>query len=761
MLGQDEVSAVSVVKEEKGQNLNTHGVVGGGSSVKALQEKLLLKKNVPPPPPLVIPRRREKPLVFVENGTRSHSTTGSGTKRSPQNARTMQELVELRSKKLAQFIQTQFTTMAERNAAMRGAEEAILAQLKEKQQLQQHSQQGLNLTSKEVISKLDQIYLNLRQEQALANKKIRQYKEGLIHQHSYTVTTTANKANATLPPISSSSSVSVNPSPLPPRADTRQGDDHSADDAAGHYLASSTSAAAAATFLDFNKTETTPANVLPFIPSDHTLLHHKHVDSALLPLDMDTTPCWLPTVLAQDEDAAIRRAEEMVRQMAQEVDWWETTTVSSNTSYFLDELSEIDDDISTLSPFTTNTMTNSTIHDKTIYHGFQKESTTVANYPYATLGTSTSATMPSLKDEDWITYWSEDYQREYFYNTRTQKVAWFIPSSAEKMNKETVPEEEEEKCNNTQNKSFIYDDGTVDDSELVPVKDYTKKIVQSSSTETEQQEEHHCSPNARQYNQIRLTVNITVLVTLLIIPFLVLRYGTGDCCATLFLRLKHASKELVSTDNTLPTKNQDNKLNVSLEHEVVDESSPVEKQGYNRASISSSSIKPKKRVLPVRKEKTRSLKQNLNINQPSMLSKAAATPATEPGPSILKDIPPSLTSVVTEEPGCMTVSAHSLSYFSFTYDVRKSALADVKAVGKGKEKEALESTISLSAAELMNAGQDRNSGQRDKVKKNNENTVKRPKGCYIPLSWLISSNCRLLAKQEPLFDVNSPEFMKY
>jgi hypothetical protein len=30
MLGQDEVSAVVVVEEEKGQNLNIHGVAGGG-----------------------------------------------------------------------------------------------------------------------------------------------------------------------------------------------------------------------------------------------------------------------------------------------------------------------------------------------------------------------------------------------------------------------------------------------------------------------------------------------------------------------------------------------------------------------------------------------------------------------------------------------------------------------------------------------------------------------------------------------------------
>jgi len=771
MIGQDEVSAVPAVEEEKGQNLNTHGVAGGGSSVKALQEKLLLKKNVPPPPPLVIPRRREKPLVFIQNGTRSHSATGTGTgtKRSPQNARTMQELVELRSKKLAQFIQTQFTTMAERNAAMRGAEEAILAQLREKHQLQQQSQQGFNLNSKEVISKLDQIYLNLRQEQAIGNKKIRQYKEGLIHQHSYTVTTntTANKANATratIATISSSPSATVTPSPLPPQRDTPQGDDHSADDAAGHYLASSTSAAA--TFLDCKENETTLTNVLPSIPSDHTLLHHEeHVDSTLLPIEneMDTIPCWLPTVLAQDEDAAIRRAEEMVRQMAQEVDWWETTTVSSNTSYFLDELSEVDDDISTLSPFTTNTITNSIIHDKTIHHGFQKESSTLANYQYATPGTATATatTMPSLKDEEWIAYWSEDHQREYFYNTRTQKVAWFIPSSAEKNNKETVPEvEDEENCNNTQNKSFIYDDGTVDDSELVPVKDYTKKIVQTLSTETEQQDEQLCSSNAPQCNTKWLTLNRTIVVTLLVIPLLVSRYCTGDCRATFLLQLKHASKELVSSDNTLPTKNQDNKLNVFLEHEVVDEASPVEKQRFNSSSVSSSTIKPKKRILPMRKEKRQSSKKQ-NIIKPSLPSKAAAAPATKPVPSIVKDIPPSLASVVTEEPGCIAVPTHALSHFSFTYDVMKSTLPDVKSVVKSKEKEFIESTISLSATELMNARHDWNSGQQEKVKKNNANVVKRPKGCYIPLSWLISSHCRLLAKQEPLFDVNSPDFMKY
>jgi hypothetical protein len=37
----------------------------------------------------------------------------------------------------------------------------------------------------------------------------------------------------------------------------------------------------------------------------------------------------------------------------------------------------------------------------------------------------------------------------------------------------------------------------------------------------------------------------------------------------------------------------------------------------------------------------------------------------------------------------------------------------------------------------------------------------RPKICYVPLSWLFSSDCRAFAKYAPLFDVDSPEFMKY
>lgn len=754
MLAEDEVSTVPAVEEEIGQNIYTHGVACGGSSVKALQEKFLLKKTVPPPPPLVIPRRREKPLVFVENGTRSHRTAATGTKRSPQNARTMQELVELRSKKLAQFIQTQFTTMAERNAAMRGAEEAILAQLKEKQQLQQQSQQGLNLNSKEVISKLDQIYLNLRQEQALANKKIRQYKEGLIHQHSYTVTT-ANVTKPTLATTSTSTSTTVTTSPPRPQ-DTTQGDDHSADNAAGHYLASSTSTTTA--LLDYNKNDTNQTNVLPTIPSDQTLLHHEEqIDSTLLPIEneIDATP-WFPTVSAQDEDAAIRRAEEMVRQMAQEVDWWETTTVSSNTSYFLDELSEIDDDISTLSPFTAITVANSIIHDKNIHQGFEKECNTVANHQYSTPET---AAISSLKDEEWITYWSEDHQREYFYNIRIQKAVWYIPSSAEKLNKETVPEEEEI-CDSTKNKSFIYDDGTVDDSELVPVKDYTKKIVQTLSTETEQQDEHLlCSSNAFEYNHKQLPFCTLIVVTLIIIPVLVAGYCKIDWSTitnqrsrvTFFVRPKQILKELFSIDS-LPDEDQDGKLNLFLEHVVVDESSPVEKQSYK----SSTAIKTKKRILPVRDEKRRSSKNNQNISDPSWPIKAP-THDTKLGHSIAKDISSSLPSGVSEELGCSAVS----SYSSVPYEARKSALRDVGSVVQGKEKEETESLVLLSATEYMNARQDLNRRQLDKVEENNEKTIQRPLGCYIPLSWLISSHCRLLSQQEPLFDVNSPEFMKY
>jgi hypothetical protein len=248
-----------------------------------------------------------------------------------------------------------------------------------------------------------------------------------------------------------------------------------------------------------------------------------------------------------------------------------------------------------------------------------------------------------------------------------------------------------------------------------------------------------------------IVVTLTIIPVLVVVVYYKIDWSTiinQRSGATFFLQPKQTSKEFFSIDS-LPTENQNGKLNLSLEHVVVDESSPVKKENYN----SSTAIKTKKRILPLRDEKRRSSKNNQYINDPSWPSKIPAH-ATKLGDSVVKETSSLLPSAVSEE--CSAVS----SYSSVPY-ARKSAFRDVRSVLQGKEKEEAESMVLLLATEYMNAGQDLDRRQLDKVEENNEKTIQRPIGCYIPLSWLISSHCRHLSQQEPLFDVNSPEFMRY
>ena len=124
--------------------------------------------GVRPPPPTTDPvhsssRPRSRKKKISTDLTNRYSPAATASKHfTSQNSRTLQELAELRAKKLSKFIQSQFTTMAERNAAVKAAEEAIYAQLvarnnKSAEVPNSHKRHPKRL--EDALGMIDQIYL--------------------------------------------------------------------------------------------------------------------------------------------------------------------------------------------------------------------------------------------------------------------------------------------------------------------------------------------------------------------------------------------------------------------------------------------------------------------------------------------------------------------------------------------------------------------------------------------------------------------------
>jgi hypothetical protein len=44
----------------------------------------------------------------------------------------------------------------------------------------------------------------------------------------------------------------------------------------------------------------------------------------------------------------------------------------------------------------------------------------------------------SSRGGEWITYWSDDYEREYFYNIKSKQICWFLPKTVIKYDGDKV-----------------------------------------------------------------------------------------------------------------------------------------------------------------------------------------------------------------------------------------------------------------------------------------------------------------------------------
>jgi ribosomal protein S17E len=178
------------------------------------------ERGVRPPPPTTDPlhtssRPKPRKKKISSDLTNRYSPAATGSKDfTPQNSRTLQELAELRAKRLSKFIQTQFTTMAERNAAVKAAEEAIYAQLVARNSKSAELSNSYKRHPKrleDALGMIDQIYLKLRQKEEEQRQKSREYMEGALHNHDYIETTPIMHEKSKFIPTQFRGAASVDP----------------------------------------------------------------------------------------------------------------------------------------------------------------------------------------------------------------------------------------------------------------------------------------------------------------------------------------------------------------------------------------------------------------------------------------------------------------------------------------------------------------------------------------------------------------------
>ena len=144
------------------------------------------------------------------------------------------------------------------------------------------------------------------------------------------------------------------------------------------------------------------------------------------------------TQTVQEQEAAIERAQEMARIMAQEVDWWANTSIGSGrTGQMLDV--EFDDDVSALSFYTFRSTQDSQHHPMSPTASQNEKGDkdpTLFNVPGPTL--TSSSEKPAAKKvinmdapDQWFNYWSDEHQREYYFNPRINEVRWRVPLGQE------------------------------------------------------------------------------------------------------------------------------------------------------------------------------------------------------------------------------------------------------------------------------------------------------------------------------------------
>ena len=699
------------------------------TSVKALQ-KVFQK---PPPPPLHIPSTSVKDRKNKDSLMSDRFSPTFPTKVSPQSTRTLQELVDLRAKKLAKFIQTQFSTMAERNAAVKAAEEAIYAQLLAAKQMQQRdgnsgtfSFQKRPQNSEEILGKTDQAYLNIKHRQEEERQKSREYMKRGLHEHSYVDTAAINQTNerAKIIPSQLLGAVSINSETcsatsggggmadidqqsyecitqvleenddkkcIAPtntgitseelKTDIKQSIDsrrvlditHLPTIPSNESLNQNTIALSrkSSASLGNVKSDLNSSDIKYGIECSHTIATSIHSSPSICleegPPNADQSPNL------ENQEDAIRRAEEMARFMAQQVDWLAGKSGDDESSSICSSLIDFDDDISTLSFYTRTS-------------GRSFTDGTVSKYP---LGIATDASSKNQEEEimkdrknQWLTFWSDEHQREYFYNPESNEVVWQIPE-----------DDELAVCNNLLTRLakdlHLFDNGVVDESEMVPIKDFTRKKTMVENLAEEFQNEDSNSFQATEENlPLEHSLSISRSSERPHRNLFLLALMSVICVMLIFFYCsfsEHLPFELVKIEKEAPT----------IE---ISKSDCFE---LTTTSLYDSDVKPREVKIDEQIAFLSTHSPNAAVDHAS--SESVANESIFEKHWNRNDIPSALTHIMVED----------------------EALAS---------KSEVEVTMVLG---------------------------ERPRLCYVPLSWLFLSDCRKFATDAPLFDVNSPEFMRY
>jgi len=730
-------TALLVEKENDSQTKNNEEPIA--TSVKVLQRVF----QRPPPPPLHIPSTYIKERKNKDSVVSDRFSPTVPTKVSPQSARTLQELVDLRAKKLSKFIQTQFSTMAERNAAVKAAEEAIYAQLLAAKQLQQRdgsnsgtfSFQKRPQNSEEFLGMTDQVYLNIKHRQEEERQKSQEYMKKGLHEHSYVDTAAISPTNerAKIIPAQLLGAASINSetcSATSGGGGMGEIDQQSCECKApvleekieNKCIAPISTGITSEELDTYIKPSIDSRKVLSkthlqTIPSDESLNQnnialprkssesHGNVNSEFICSDLKcgmkssttiaTSIHSSPSICLEEcsphtdqsrnlenQEDAIRRAEEMARFMAQQVDWLAAKSRDDESSSICSSLIDFDDDISTLSFYTRTS-------------GRSFTDGTVSKYP---LGIATDSSPNNHEEEiikdrkttQWLTFWSDEHQREYFYNPESNEVVWQIPE-----------DDELAVCNNLLTRLakdlHLFDNGAVDESEIVPIKDFTKKFTMVENLAEEFQNEDSILFNAteenplpeqslsisrsseRQHRGLFFVALISVICVMLIIVY---------CSFSEYLPFELMKVEKEALFEEIHKSNYFEAMATSLRHSGVkpeevkiDEQIAFISSHSPKAAVdeASSELASASSVDPVANESTSEERMNRN------------------------DIPSALTHIMVEDEALANISE-----------------VEVKMILR-----------------------------------------ERARLCYVPLSWLFSSDCRKFATVAPLFDVNSSEFMRY
>jgi hypothetical protein len=834
-----ELALKHIMDHSREQQSGTHEKDMIASKDRNVTSARVVRFPPPPPPDVPISSSKSKPRktkVSSDLTNRYSPSAASASKViSPQNSRTLQELAELRAKKLSKFIQSQFATMAERNAAVKAAEEAIYAQLVAKQNKSPELSDANKSQPKrleDALGMVDQIYLKIRQQEEERRQKYREYMKGSLHEHEYVEATPVLSEKVKIIPSQFRGAASVDPdkcSAVVGGGSVDEVDERSMevtvptlaeqiDSKAAFFmeeaemltckssLNASTVSAKKSKNIDIpdifmyrdgkehvsvldvhtgkNEVEYSyyESSITPnksTIPS--TMASEKSSSPLITPsfeINMaESSPCESPyiredvshLIKKQELALAILRAEEMVRLMAQEVDW---LAHPCGDEFSIASSIELDDDISTLSQCTRSSL-------RSIADGAPHK------FPLCVAGSPLSQKKlekPSPPDRTWIAYWSDEHQREYYYNPGSKEVVWKIPDEDE------TPEK---KAFDSAALSLSYDDGTVDSSYVVPVRDFMRRPKNQCEDEkclknadsSEPLQPVSLKPKSRQK---RFRFAFVMLGTILFVRWIAL-YGLFRQPFSQILeprvsfwmsgyegrKVEQISKRFFS-DTAGDEKNL-----LSLVVYVIQKASYVEE---NILATMKSLYKSRTTVNELPRNVAAGYKGLLGtLIQPvkmfySMWGGSYAHDKIEKtkGNDIQEFIALqkerfnedlTLKAVVGDD----KKAKKSLSQ-SYTESERAfyepmgatSAADDIGSVKNIEYKELVFVSQDGAATSLIVSGSGRNAENfKNKNGRNFAAQLQRPKICFMPLSWLLFPGCRNLANYAPLFDVDSPEFMKY